>query len=103
MATRAVTVMTLRSRLDRPGRSHISPNRTFSVRSASFGATSPILSLVVGSDLSFVIDSPDVQYLQDSDYSSTLKLYHYRRLTGFALRVYRVGMSSKLGGFIGAN
>src|SRR5580704_17213378 len=59
MATSAVTVMTLRSRLDRPGRSHISPNSTFSVKSASFGATSPILSLVVGSGLSFVIDSPD--------------------------------------------
>src|ERR1700676_916962 len=77
MATSALTVITLRSRLDRPGRSHISPNRTFSVRSTSFGATSPILSLAVGSGLSFVIDSPDVHYLPGPR-RPLPKMYHYQ-------------------------
>src|ERR1700693_5485750 len=74
MATSAVTVMTLRSRLDKPGRSHISPNRTFSVRSASFGATSPILSLVVGSCLSSRMDSPGVLYLFGLEQITSLEL-----------------------------
>src|SRR4029450_9380975 len=39
MAARAATVMRLRSRLDRPGRSHTSPERTFSLRSMSLGTT----------------------------------------------------------------
>src|SRR5262249_38500155 len=39
--TSAATVIKLRSRFDRPGRSHISPNSTLSVTSASFGATCP--------------------------------------------------------------
>ena len=41
-AISALTVTRLRSRLESPGRSQTSPNRTLSVKSASLGAISPI-------------------------------------------------------------
>jgi hypothetical protein len=41
-AINALTVTRLRSRCDNPGRAHTSPKSTVSVRSASFGATSPM-------------------------------------------------------------
>src|SRR5205809_1040127 len=47
-ATREERVIRLRSRLERPGRSQISPNKTCSVRSTSLGVRSPIDSLTVG-------------------------------------------------------
>ena len=42
MAISALTVTRLRSRLESCGRAQTSPNSTLSVRSASFGAMSPI-------------------------------------------------------------
>src|SRR5439155_18432513 len=47
MAVSAATVIRLRSRLDSPGRSQTSPNRTFSLRSMSFGATGRTTSRAV--------------------------------------------------------
>src|SRR6185503_18425015 len=47
-ATSAATVIRLRSRLARPGRSHTSPNTTFSVSSPSFGKTSLTWPMVDG-------------------------------------------------------
>src|SRR6266849_4639710 len=42
--------MRLRSRLERPGRSHTSPKRTFSVRSMSFGTTDRSFSRAADAD-----------------------------------------------------
>src|SRR3954470_11845883 len=57
-ATSAATVIRLRSRLTRPGRSQTSPNTTFSVSSPSFGKTSLTWPMVDGGNLRAMSESP---------------------------------------------
>src|SRR5690348_2855613 len=76
----AATVIKLRSRLDRPGRSHTSPNTTFSVRSMSFGATLRTFSRAAATagDGTVAIDPSLVVLLVSSTMSQDMKPGQWR-------------------------
>src|SRR5438552_2876222 len=80
MAVSAATVIRLRSRLDSPGRSQTSPNRTFSLRSMSFGATGRTTSrAVVGAGCVLTVGSFLMALLARVD---ELRLYRPHHFTG---------------------